>query len=102
MSNGESRPETLPAKEGCDALLVEPDEGYRVAMEACLQLAGCHVECAKDAMESIAALERHPFDVIVSGIAGDSAAPGGLIAEIRVRTQAPIVLVHDEGELVRQ
>jgi DNA-binding response OmpR family regulator len=102
MSNGASHVKTLPVNERCNALLVEPDEGYRVAMEACLRLAGCQVECARNALESINALERHPFDVVVSGIASDTAAPGGLIAEIRVRTQAPIVLVHDESELVRE
>jgi two-component system KDP operon response regulator KdpE len=77
----------------CNALLIEPDDGYRVAMEACLRLAGCQVEIAADARQAFSVLERHPFDVVVSGIACD-------IAEIRLRTQAPIVLVHDDGKLV--
>jgi DNA-binding response OmpR family regulator len=64
-------------------------------MEACLKLAGCQVEVAPDPSQAFSALERHPFDVVVSGIACD-------IAEIRLRTQAPIVLVHDEGKLVHE
>jgi two-component system KDP operon response regulator KdpE len=101
MRNGEFRLQRLPASGSCEALLLEPDEGYRVAMEACLRLAGCEVEHATDTREAIIALEQHPFDVVVSGLAW-STSGGDLIAEIRLRTHAPIVLVHDAGELVRQ
>jgi two-component system KDP operon response regulator KdpE len=96
------RLQSLPSSGSSNTLLLEPDDGYRVAIDACLRLAGCQVEHASDILQAISVLDQHPFDLIVSGLACASAGPGELMAEIRVRTQAPIVLVHDEGELVRQ
>jgi DNA-binding response OmpR family regulator len=91
--NGDGGAGRLMSNGACNALLIEPDEGYRVAMEACLRLAGCQVEVAADVKQAFSALEQHPFDVVVSGIACD-------ISEVRLRTSAPIVLVHDDGKLV--
>jgi len=46
MRNGEFGLQGLPSSGSCNALLLEPDEGYRVAIDACLRLAGCEAEHA--------------------------------------------------------
>ena len=85
----------------CNALLIEPDEGYQAAMNACLHLVGCEVETVNDPRQALVALEQHPFDVVVSGVSCQKdPVAGNLIAEIRVRSPAPIVLVHDQDKLV--
>jgi two-component system KDP operon response regulator KdpE len=92
---------TLATNGARHALLIEPDGGYRVAMDACLRLAGCAVETAIDSTQALHALEQHPFDVVVSGIAFHERGAGDLIAEVRLRSQAPIVLVLDDARLVQ-
>jgi DNA-binding response OmpR family regulator len=76
------------------ALLIEADEAYRAAMAACTRIADCEVHEASDIGFALTALDRSRFDVVVWGvpaIATDRRREA--IGELRLRTQAPLVLV---------
>ena len=86
----------------CHALLIESDAPYRVAIEACIRLAGCRVEAVLDPDLAFPILERQRFDLVVWGI---STRPpnrrGEVISELRLRTEAPLVLVDAGLEMAQ-
>ena len=77
------------------ALLIEADEAYDAAIAACMRVAGCDVQHVADADLALSALERNRFDVVVWGVPSPDpdGRHGSIIAELRLRTEAPLVLL---------
>jgi two-component system response regulator CpxR len=76
------------------ALLIEGDEAYRASITACMSLADCHVRDVATIAMALVALERTQYDVIVWGV--PVPAPENRrtsIAELKLRTEAPLVLL---------
>ncbi len=81
---------------GCHALLIEADEAYRATMAACVRLAGCDVECVDTCDEAVAALGSRTFGLVVWGAASDDPEDHvRRIAEMRMLTEAPLVLIAE-------
>jgi DNA-binding response OmpR family regulator len=88
--------------ERCRALLIEADEAYRAVIAASMRLAGCRVEQVTSPDFAFASLERQPFDLVVWGVSGgDALRRGEVIAEIRLRTEVPLVLVDGSSEMAQ-
>lgn len=76
------------------ALLIEADVAYRAAMTACMRIAECEVLEVSDVAFALTALDRAKFDVVVWGApALEAERRRASISELRLRTQAPLVLV---------
>jgi DNA-binding response OmpR family regulator len=81
------------------ALLIEWDEPYRAVMAACLQLAGCGVVQTVGVSDALAALELRSFDILVWGVAdGDRVRRLELMGELRLRSQAPLIMIDGDSE----
>ena len=81
------------------ALLIEWDEPYRAVMAACLRLAGCGVVPTASVSDALAALERRNFDLLVWGVAhGDRVRRLELMGELRLRSQAPLIMVDGDSD----
>lgn len=81
------------------ALVIERDDAYRVVMAACVRLTGCKVEWARDPDAAFEALDRSGPDLVVWGVSDEQASHRArLIAEFRLRTDAPLVLVDGGPE----
>ena len=81
-------------KTPCQALLIEPDEAYRAAMAACIRLAGCIVHQTRTPALALRTLDRKRFDLVVWGVGADVLGRRSeIISELRLRTDAPLVLV---------
>jgi DNA-binding response OmpR family regulator len=86
----------------CHALVIEADEAYRVVIEACVRLAGCRVEAVTAPDAGFSQLERQGFDLVVWGISAvNPPRRGEVIAGLRLRTQAPLVLVDGGLEMAQ-
>jgi DNA-binding response OmpR family regulator len=78
----------------CQSLVIEEDESYRVVMEACIGLTGCVVDAAPTPELAFPILDRRRFDLVVWGV--PALFPGRraeVIPELRLRTEAPLVVV---------
>jgi DNA-binding response OmpR family regulator len=76
------------------ALLIEADEAYDGAIAACMAIAGCDIQHVTDIDLALPALDRNHFDVVVWGVPiPDPAHRNESIAELRLHTDAPLVLV---------
>jgi len=77
-------------------LLIEADEAYRASIGACVKLAGCDVESVDGCDAAIAALGSRPFELVVWGAGADDAEDHvRRIAEMRMLTEAPLVLIAE-------
>jgi DNA-binding response OmpR family regulator len=89
--------------ERCHAILIEADEAYRAAIAASMRLAGCRVEQVATPDLAFPALEHKNFDLVVWGVSiSDAGRRSEVISEVRLRTEAPLVLVDgsfDMGQL---
>jgi two-component system KDP operon response regulator KdpE len=84
------------------ALLIESDDAYRTAMAACMRLAGCQVRQLRDSDQALPALEGSTFDLVVWGVPTPRTdGHGETISELRLRTEAPLILVCDNVETAR-
>ena len=83
------------------ALLIEEDEAYRVAIEACIRLAGCRVEVVHSADSALRLLGHRRFDVVVWGIVDPLTDRREAISAFRRRTEAPLVLVDGGLEMAQ-
>jgi DNA-binding response OmpR family regulator len=80
----------------CQALLIEADEPYAVAIGACVRLAGCRVELVMEPGAALAELEQRGFDLVVWGVAETETRPlVEVLGELRLRSQAPLILLDD-------
>jgi DNA-binding response OmpR family regulator len=83
----------------CRALLIESDEPYRAAIASCLRLVGARVEQVATPEHALASLDQGSFDVVVWGVSSEDAERRGeVIAEVRLRTEVPLVLVDGGTE----
>jgi DNA-binding response OmpR family regulator len=74
--------------------LIEPDEAYRAAIAACIRLAGCNVHQVRSTATALPVLDRRRFDLVVWGVEDDwHGRRTEVISELRLRTDAPLVLV---------
>jgi DNA-binding response OmpR family regulator len=81
------------------ALVIEPDEAYRATIDACMELAGCTAEHAEGLEEVVAALVDRLYDVIVWGRPEGGLGTGAEdIMEIRIRTDAPLVMLENRSD----
>jgi DNA-binding response OmpR family regulator len=86
----------------CRTLLIEDDESYRAVIEACVRLAGCRVEVASDPDHAFAMMEQQRFDLVVWGLSpGQCDSRSAIISELRLRTEAPLVLVDGGLEMAQ-
>lgn len=84
------------------ALMVEADDAYRVVIAACIRITGCEVRSVRNPESAFQSLERSSVDLVVWGVApGDAASRAQLIAEFRLRTEAPLVLVDGGPEIAQ-
>jgi DNA-binding response OmpR family regulator len=94
--------ESVGRSERSHALLIEADEAYRAAITASLRLAGCRVDEAATVEAALPALERRGYDLVVWGVSGDDAARRGeVISEVRMRTEAPLVLLDGTSDMAQ-
>lgn len=81
------------------ALVIEPDEAYRTAIDACLELAGCTADHAESSEEVAGALGDRVYDVIVwSPEEHARRLSAEDIMEIRIRTDAPLVMLENRTD----
>jgi DNA-binding response OmpR family regulator len=81
------------------ALLIEADQSYRAVIGACLVLAGCLVDPTAYVDDALVALERQSFDLVVWGINdGDRDRRLELIGELRIRSEAPLIVLDGGSE----
>ena len=81
------------------ALLIEWDEPYRAVMAACLRLAGCGVVQTANVGDALTALELRSFDLVLWGVAdGDRVRRLELMGELRLRSQAPLIMVDGDSD----
>lgn len=86
----------------CHALLIEADEAYRVVIAGCVQLAGCRVDHVSNPDAAFPALERQNFDLVVWGVPnGHSDRRCEVISEVRLRSEAALVLVDGSSEMAQ-
>ena len=86
----------------CRALLIEGDEAYAAVIGTCAQLAGCRVDHVPAPDEALAALDGQRFDVVVWGVQGNERDRRvEVISEVRLRTEAPLVLVDGRSEMAQ-
>jgi DNA-binding response OmpR family regulator len=86
-------------------LLLEADEPYRSAIEACIHLVGGRAEQFSCPKPAISALERRRYDLVVWGVPETSGLGATLraetIEEILSRSEAPLIVI-DSGPDVAQ
>jgi DNA-binding response OmpR family regulator len=80
-------------------LVVDDEEAICEMLREFLADDGFHVECATSAAEARAALERHPFDLLVL----DAVMPGKLcseLAEVAARVCTPVILMSGHPDII--
>jgi DNA-binding response OmpR family regulator len=83
-------------------LLIEGDEAYRVVIEACIRLAGCRVEVAADPEHAFPLMEHQSFDLVLWGLPDwQMDDRRRVISELRLRTEAPLVLIDGRLEMAQ-
>src|SRR5262249_33848597 len=92
----------LAKGDGCRALLIESDEAYRAVIAASLDLAGCCVEPVATPDLAFPAIDHRPYDIVVWGVsAADADRRSEVISEVRLRTDAPLVLVDGSSDMAQ-
>ncbi len=83
------------------ALLIEADDAYRVTIAACMRLAGCRVDHVATPALAYSEFERGSFDLVVWGVAPGVDCRSEVISELRLRTEAPLILIDDVIEMAQ-
>lgn len=73
--------------------MVEGDDGYRASITACLRLADCQIRCVGTIATALVALERGQYDVVIWGVPGAPENRRASIIELKLRTEAPLVVL---------
>src|SRR3989442_7807741 len=77
-------------------LIVEADEAYRAVIETCVRLAGCRAEAVADLQLALPRLEGEGFDVLIWGMAPEEDRCAEMVAQLRARTDARLLLLADQ------
>jgi two-component system response regulator MtrA len=94
--------EPLASGERCHALLIEADEAYRAVIAASMRLAGCRVEQVTSPDGAFPTLDHRNFDIVVWGVSScDASRRSEVISEVRLRTEAPLVLVDGSTDMAQ-
>ena len=84
------------------ALLIEADDAYRATITACILLAGCNVEWVGGPSQATTELGRRRFDLVVWGAdPQDAGRRVQLLAELRLLTESPVVLIAEGFDTAR-
>jgi DNA-binding response OmpR family regulator len=83
-------------------LLIEADDAYRASIAACMRLAGCETDSVPDLGQAMEALRSQSFELVVWGTdAGDAEHRFERIAEVRMLTEAPLILIAEGFDTAR-
>jgi DNA-binding response OmpR family regulator len=84
------------------ALLIEADDAYRASIIGCMRLADCEVQDVATIALALVVLERAQYDVVVWGVpAPPPEHRRSSIAELKLRTDAPLVLLGSSFEMAQ-
>jgi DNA-binding NtrC family response regulator len=80
-------------------LVVEDERAIRVALKGLLSKAGYDIVLAEDAEAAFAALDAHPFDLVLTDLSLGGSASGMdvLVRSRRVRRETPVVMITAHG-----
>lgn len=84
-----------------DALLIEQDEGYQGVIATCIRLAGGRVTAVPGVDEGLAGIADNSFDIVVWGVPDQARPRTETIIRLRDKTNVPLILVDDGGEIVQ-
>jgi DNA-binding response OmpR family regulator len=85
------------------ALLIESDDAYRVTITACMRLANCQVHDVATMALGLDSMKHNHYDIVVWGV--PLAPPEnrrGSIAEVKLHSEAPLVLLCVAIETAQQ
>jgi DNA-binding response OmpR family regulator len=83
------------------ALLIETEDADRVTIEACLRIGGCEVRSVQCPEQAFGLLERNSFSLIVWGVPRTHPDRPQVISELRLRSEAPLVLVDGDAGMAQ-
>ena len=79
-------------------LIIEADEAYRAIIETCVRLADCRAEAVSDLQLALPKLESESFDALIWGVGPEEDRWSELVAQLRARTDARVLLLADHFE----
>jgi two-component system, OmpR family, response regulator ResD len=79
-------------------LIIEADEAYRAIIETCVRLAACRAEAVSDLQLALPKLESESFDALIWGVGPEEDRWSELVAQLRARTDARVLLLADHFE----
>jgi two-component system, OmpR family, response regulator ResD len=79
-------------------LIIEADEAYRAIIETCVRLAACRAEAVSDLQLALPKFERESFDALIWGVGPEEDRWSDLVAQLRARTDARVLLLADHFE----
>ena len=79
-------------------LIIEADEAYRAIIETCVRLAACRAEAVSDLQLALPKLETESFDALIWGVGPEEDRWSELVAQLRARTDARVLLLADQFE----
>lgn len=82
-------------------LIVEADDAYQAVMETCARLAGCRAQAVGELQPGLRKLESQSFDAVICGIASEDDRWPEVVAQLRARTDARVILVADHFEIAQ-
>ncbi|HEY0493331.1 MAG TPA: winged helix-turn-helix domain-containing protein [Candidatus Dormibacteraeota bacterium] len=79
-------------------LIIEAEEAYRAVIETCVRLAGCRAEAVSDLQLALPKLESESFDALIWGLLPEEDRWSEVVAQLRARTEARVLLLADHFE----
>jgi DNA-binding response OmpR family regulator len=87
----------MPSPKAQRVLIIDDDRPTRSLVETLLSDEGFEVEGVAEAMDALATIEARPPDVVLLDIMMPEISGYGLMAEIRDRTDVPIIFLSAKG-----
>jgi len=79
-------------------LIIEADDAYRAIIETCVRLAACRAEAVFDLQLALPKFERESFDALIWGVGPEEDRWSEVVAQLRARTDARVLLLADHFE----
>src|SRR4030081_3458949 len=79
-------------------LIIEADEAYRAIIETCVRLAACRAEAVSGLQLALPKLDSESFDALIWGVGPEEDRWSELVAQLRNRTDARVLLLADHFE----